>query len=132
MRLLEQLWDAGFTVASHLLGKCWRDGMGVLPDDEQAEMWFRRAAEACHDFTQYALGKLLQSQKRMEEAVSWYEKAAAQGNPYAAYRLGELYLEGTDVLKNVAKAVEYLSDALKRATSMRSTPWVSCTSPARM
>ena len=54
--------------------------MGVLPDDEQAELWFRRAAEAGHDFSQYALGKLLQSQKRMEEAVSWYEKAAAQGN----------------------------------------------------
>ncbi|BFK87210.1 hypothetical protein I4200191B4_15160 [Pseudoflavonifractor gallinarum] len=111
VRLLEQLWDAGFTVAAHLLGKCWRDGMGVLPDDEQAELWFRRAAEAAHDFSQYALGKLLQSQKRMEEAVSWYEKAAAQGNPYAAYRLGKLYLEGTDVPKDVAKAVEYLSDA---------------------
>ena len=111
VRLLEQLWDAGFTVAAHLLGKCWRDGMGVLPDDEQAELWFRRAAEAAHDFSQYALGKLLQSQKRMEEAVSWYEKAAAQGNLWAAYRLGKLYLEGTDVLKNVAKAVEYLTDA---------------------
>ena len=111
VRMLERLWDAGFTVAAHLLGKCWRDGMGVLPDDEQAELWFRRAAEAGHDFSQYALGKLLQSQKRMEEAVSWYEKAAAQGNPYAAYRLGKLYLEGTDVLKNVAKAVEHLSDA---------------------
>lgn len=111
VRLLEQLWDAGFTVAAHLLGKCWRDGMGVLPDDKKAEQWFQRSAEAGHDFSQYALGKLLQSQKRMEEAVSWYEKAAAQGNPYAAYRLGKLYLEGTDVLKNVAKAVEYLSDA---------------------
>ena len=111
VRLLEQLWDAGFTVAAHLLGKCWRDGMGVLPDDEQAELWFRRAAEAAHDFSQYALGKLLQSQKRMEEAVSCYEKAAAQGNPYAAYRLGKLYLEGTDVPKNVAKAVEYLTNA---------------------
>lgn len=113
VRLLEQLWDAGFTVAAHQLGKCWRDGMGVLPDDEQAELWFRRAAEAGHDFSQYALGKLLQSQKRMEEAVSWYEKAAAQGNSYAAYRLGKLYLEGTDVLKNVAKAVEYLTDAAR-------------------
>ena len=41
--------DAGFTVAAHLLGKCWRDGMGVLPDDEQAELWFRRAAEAGGD-----------------------------------------------------------------------------------
>lgn len=111
VRLLEQLWSAGFTVAAHLLGKCWRDGMGVLPDDEQAELWFRRVAEAGHDFSQYALGKLLQRQKRMEEAVSWYEKAAAQGNPYAAYRLGKLYLEGTDVPKDIAKAVEYLRDA---------------------
>ena len=111
VRLLEQLWDAGFTVAAHLLGKCWRDGMGVLPDDEQAELWFRRAAEAGHDFSQYALGKLLQGQKRMEEAVSWYEKAVAQGSPYAAYRLGKLYLEGTDVPKDVTKAVEYLTDA---------------------
>ena len=111
VRMLERLWNAGFTMAAHLLGKCWRDGMGVLPDDEQAELWFRRAAEAGHDFSQYALGKLLQSQKRMEEAVSWYEKAAEQGNPYAAYRLGKLYLEGKDVPKDVAKAVEYLSDA---------------------
>ena len=111
VQVLEKLWDAGFTVAAHQLGKCWRDGMGVLPDDEQAELWFRRAAEAGHDFSQYALGKLLQSQKRMEEAVSWYEKAAAQGNPYAAYRLGKMYLEGTDVTKDTTKAVEYLTNA---------------------
>ena len=111
VRMLERLWNAGFTMAAHLLGKCWRDGMGVLPDDEQAELWFRRGAEAGHDFSQYALGKLLQSQKQMEEAVSWYEKAAEQGNLWAAYRLGKLYLEGRDVPKNVAKAVEYLTDA---------------------
>ena len=113
VRLLEQLWDAGFTVAAHLLGKCWRDGMGVLPDDEQAELWFRRAAEAGHDFSRYALGKLLQGQGRMDEAVSWYEKSAAQGNSYAAYRLGKLYLEGTDVPKDTAKAVEYLTNAAR-------------------
>ena len=85
--MLEQLWNAGFTVAAHLLNKCWRDSMGVLPDDEQAELWFRRAAEAGHDFSQYALGKLLQSQKRMDEAVSRYEKAEAQDNSYADCRL---------------------------------------------
>ena len=113
VQVLKKLWDAGFSVAAHQLGKCWRDGMGVLPDAEQAELWFRRAAEAGHDFSQYALGKLLQSQKRMEEAVSWYERAAAQGNSYAAYRLGKLYLDGTDVPKNVAKAVEYLTNAAR-------------------
>ena len=58
---------------------------------------------------QYALGKLLQSQHRMDEAVSWYEKAAAQENTCAAYRLGKLYLEGKDVPKDVPKAVDYLT-----------------------
>lgn len=111
VRMLEQLWNAGFTVAAHLLGKCWRDGMGVLPDDEQAEVWFRRAAEAGHDFAQYALGKLLQSQKRMDEAVFWYEEAAAQDNPYAAYRLGKLYLQGEQVPKDAATALAYLTQS---------------------
>ena len=37
--------------------------------------------------------------------------AAQNGSDYAAYRLGKLYLEGTDVPKNAARAVEYLTDA---------------------
>ena len=111
VRMLEHLWNAGFTVAAHLLGKCWRDGMGVLPDDEQAELWFRRAAEAGHDFAQYALGKLLQSQKRMDEAVFWYEEAVAQDNPYAAYRLGKFYLQGEQVPKDAATALAYLTQS---------------------
>ena len=53
---LEQFWDMGFAVAAHQLGKCWRDGLGVLPDGERAEMWFRRSAAAGTDFSQYALG----------------------------------------------------------------------------
>lgn len=109
--VLEQLWQRGFPLAAHLLGKCWRDGRGVLPDDKQAELWFRRAAEAGYDFSQYALGKLLQSQKRMDEAVSWYAKAVAQGDSWAAYRLGKVYLEGRDIQKETAKAVEYLTNA---------------------
>ena len=109
VRVLEQLWQSGFPLAAYQLGKCWRNGRGVLPDDEQAELWFRRAAEAGYDFSQYAFGKLLESQKRMEEAVPWYEKAAAQGNSWAAYRLGKLYLKGKDIPKDVSKAVEYLT-----------------------
>ena len=109
VRVLERLWDAGFPLAAYQLGKCWRDGMGVLPDDEHAELWFRRAAKAGYDFSQYALGKLLQCQNRMGEAVSWYEKAAAQGNSCAAYRLGKLYLKGESIPKDAAKAVEYLT-----------------------
>lgn len=111
VQTLEQLWDSGFTVAAHQLGKCWRDGLGVLPDNDKAELWFCRSAEAGNDFSQYALGKLLQSRKRITEAVEWYEQAAAQGNQYASYRLGKLYLQGEDVPKDTAKAIEYLTQA---------------------
>lgn len=58
---------------------------------------YRRAAEIGHDSSQYVLGKLLQSQKRADEATSQYDIAAAQGNQYAAYRLGKLYLIGEDM-----------------------------------
>ena len=116
VHVLEQLWNTGFTVAAHQIGKCWRDGLGVLPDDEKAESWFRRGAEAGYDFSQYALGKLLQSQKRIDEAVSWYEKAAAQGNLHAAYQLGKLYLQGEQVPKDVAKALEYLTQAAEQGS----------------
>jgi len=107
VQTLEQLWDVGFTVAAHQLGKCWRDGLGVMPDDEKVEAWFRKSAEAGNDFSQYALGKLLQQEKRIQEAVEWYKKASAQRNQYANYRLGKLYLQGGEVPKDVSKAIGY-------------------------
>ena len=111
VQTLEQLWDAGLTIAAHQLGKCWRDGLGVLPDDDKAELWFRRSAEAGNDCSQYALGKLLQGQKRITEAMEWYEQAAAQGNQYADYRLGKLYLLGDSIPKDTDKAIVYLTRA---------------------
>lgn len=106
---LELLWDEGLTVAAHQLGKCYRDGLGVIPDEEQAERWFLRSAQAGNDYSQYALGKLLQEQGRISEAVEWYEQASAQGNQYADYRLGKLYLTGKEVPKDTAEAIRYLT-----------------------
>ena len=111
--MLEQLWNDGFTAVAHQLGKCWRDGLGVLPDDDKAELWFRRSAEAGNDASQYALGKFLQNRKRVEEAVGWYEKAAKQSNQYANYRLGKLYLLGDGVPKDMEKAIAHLTRAAK-------------------
>ena len=73
VRTLEQLWDKGFTSAAYHLGKAYRDGLGVLPDDEKAEEWFRCSAAIGNVKSQYALGKLLQEQGRLSEAVAWYE-----------------------------------------------------------
>ena len=116
VQTLERLWEGGFPAAAHQLGRCWRDGLGVLPDDEQAQLWFRRGAEAGYAFSRYALGRLLETQMRTEEAVAWYEKAAAQGNPAAAYRLGKLYLQGEQVPKDVTKVLEYLTASAKEGS----------------
>ena len=96
------------------LGRAWRDGLGVLPDDEEAEYWFRQSAEAGATSSQYALGTLLQAQGRMEEAVSWYERAADAGNRITQYHLGKLYLQGKVVPQDVAKAVEHLTVAAEQ------------------
>ena len=113
VRALHQLWEEELTVAAHQLGKCYRDGLGVIPDDEKAEAWFRASAEMGNDDSQYALGKLLQTQGRISEAAEWYGKASLQGNPYPDYRLGKLYLAGKDVPRDVDRAVEYLTRAAK-------------------
>ena len=108
MQTLKQLWDNGLDVAAHQLGRAYRDGLGVLPDDEQAELWFQFSAEAGNDSSQYALGTLLLEQGRVGEAISWYERAAETGNQYAQYSLGKLYLRGENVPKDITKAAEYL------------------------
>ena len=100
-------------MAAHQLGKCYRDGLGVIPDDKQAEVWFLRSAQAGNDYSQYALGKFLQEWGRITEAMEWYGRASAQGNQYADYRLGKLYLAGQEVPKDTEKAVRYLTASAK-------------------
>ena len=109
VKALEQLWEEGYTVAAHQLGKFYRDDLSTLRDYEKAEQWFRCSAEAGNDFSEYALGKLLLTQKRTVEALGWLGKAAEQGNQFARYRLGKFYLTGEAVPKDVEKALAYLT-----------------------
>ncbi len=111
VKTLELLWDKGFIAAAYHLGKACRDGLGVLPDDEKAEKWFRRSAARGDAQSQYALGRFLQQQGRAGEAVSWYERACEFGNQYAQYRLGKICLLGDGVPKDIERAVRLLSDS---------------------
>ena len=101
-------------MAAHHLGRAWRNGLGVLPDDEEAKFWFRQSAEAGNTCSQYALGTLLQEQGRMEEAMNWYKRAADAGNQSAQYHLGKLYLQGEMISQDIPKAVEYLTAAAEK------------------
>ena len=109
VKALEQLWEEGYTVAAHQLGKFYRDDLSTLRDHEKAEQWFRHSAEAGNDFSEYALGKLLLTQKRTVEALEWLGKAAEHSNQFARYRLGKIYLAGESVPKDMEKALAYLT-----------------------
>lgn len=109
VKALEQLWEEGYTVAAHQLGKFYRDDLSTLRDHAKAEQWFRRSAEAGNDFSEYALGKLLLTQKRWDEVMEWLDKAADHGSQFAQYRLGKIYLTGEFVPKDVEKALAYLT-----------------------
>ena len=118
MDVLERHWhDEGSASVAYQLGRVWRDGLGVLPDDKKAELWFQRAAEGGHSGAQYALVKLLHEQKRISEAISWYEQAATNGNQFADYQLGKLYLSGDGIPKDTAKAVEHLTHAAEQGSA---------------
>ena len=106
---LERLWESGYTIAAHQLGKVYRDGMSGAADTKKAELWFRCSADAKNDCSEYALGKMLLDQKRTDEALGWLRKAAAQGNQFARYRLGKIYLAGEVIRKDMGKALEYLT-----------------------
>ena len=118
IEMLEQRWENdGSASTAYQLGRVWRDGLGVLPDDEKAEVWFHRAAEGGHVGAQYALAKVLHEQGRTSEAISWYKQAAEGGNPFASYQFGKLYLAGEGVPKDVSKAVECLTEAAEQGNS---------------
>ena len=111
---LEELANAGSGDAAYLLGKAWRDGLCAPPWDEEAEKWFRVAAKQGNNVAQYALGKMLIEQDRLQEGVNWLAEAADNGNDFARYRLGKMGLTGDVIVKDVPRAIEDLTDAAEQ------------------
>ena len=92
---MKNLSTNGEPYAQFYMGRLYRDGGIVIPDEEQAEHFFRMAAEQDFSEAQYALGKMLVSQGN-KEGIRWLERAADNGNDCAAYRLGKEYLRSGD------------------------------------
>lgn len=109
---LRRLWDEGYSIAAHQLGKAYRDGLGVPINLDAAAEWFRKSADAGNNCSAYALGKLLLEQKQFPQALHWLQQAAEQKNQFAQYRLGKLLLTGADdVPKDVEAALRHLKDS---------------------
>lgn len=62
----------------------------------------------------YWHGKRLFQEGNISEAMECFTMSAEQGNTYAQYRLGRLYLDGTEVDKDIDAAVHWLSKAVEQ------------------
>ena len=115
---LHRLWEEGYTIAAHQLGKSYRDGVGSSVDQELAAEWFQKSAEAGNPCSAYALGKLLLEQEQFPQAIHWLRQAAEQNDPCAQYRLGKLLLTGAEgVAKDIDAAIQLLKDSATQGNS---------------
>ena len=112
---LTQLAEDGEQHAQYLLGKLYRDGGLLIPDDELARQAFEAAAKQGLPAAQYALGKLLLSDDaevhNATDGMRWLKAAARNGVDHAAYLLGREYLRGKNVERDAQKAVEWFRQA---------------------
>ena len=115
---LHRLWEEGYTIAAHQLGKAYQDGLGISIDRKAAAEWFQKSAEAGNTCSAYALGKLLLEQEQFPQALRWLRQAAEQNDPYAQYRLGKLLLTGAEgVPKDIDAAIRLLKGSATQGNS---------------
>lgn len=115
---LHRLWEEGYTIAAHQLGKSYRDGVGSSVDHELAAEWFQKSAEAGNPCSAYALDKLLLEQGQFPQALYWLRQAAEQNDPYAQYRLGKLLLTGAEgVPKDIDADIQLLKGSAIQGNS---------------
>ena len=77
-----------------MLGTLYLTGQGVAIDANEAEHWWRMAAEQGYAAAQYNLGGMysrkISTTLTREEALDWLGRAAEQGHRSAARELAEL------------------------------------------
>ncbi|GHB28137.1 SEL1-like repeat protein [Salinicola rhizosphaerae] len=108
--LLRQSANQGDAYAMVVLGRAYRDGVGVEPDLQRSELWLQRAQRAGHPSAQQALARTYRTsgeQGNIDDLI----RAAQMGEVPAMADLGRAYLRGDGVRANYSSARKWLSKA---------------------
>jgi TPR repeat protein len=118
---LPALLDAaqrGHPRAQALLGRMYREGLGVAVNERQAVSWFGQAAAQGHRGAQFALGSMYEEgegvPKDVQKAAQLYEASARQGYDKAQFALGLSYEFGQGVPRDRRTAIYWLMQAAKQ------------------
>lgn len=107
----QQLAGQGNSQAMHNLAILYGNGQGVEQNDETAQQWCEKAAQAGLVQAQTHLGYLLQQQQNFQAAFTWWQKAAQAGDADAQNNLGLAYHNGEGVAQDDDTAADYFEEA---------------------
>lgn len=106
-----QLADAGEHQALVYLGWMDEQGLGGLPNEQQAELRYKSSAESGDCIASYYYGCLKLKQGALDEALVLFSSAAENGHPSAAYWVSALYGGEKGYPKNREMEIIYLEKA---------------------
>ncbi|KAF4134064.1 Sel1 repeat [Phytophthora infestans] len=131
---LELASSAGDIEACYQLGLLMCEKEAHVNDPQQSDEFlslarvrFTQAAGQGHRDAQYELGVFHETgrgggcEPNESEAATWYTKAADQGHTAAEASLGRLFLIGTQIRQDIAKAVHFLQRAAAKSDSNAQT-----------
>lgn len=99
---------AGDPMAARNMALLYHKGLGVRQDLEEAELFYRLAADNGVTAAQTILGTLLikgtEFNRNLTDAVKYLDAASLAGDPIASWNLGLLYENGFGVDKSLEKA----------------------------
>lgn len=117
IKLLERAIALKEPYAMYAMGVARVNGIGGPVSDEQALIWYARAADLGHTEGEYWAGFMTGygrgTEPSWERARPYFEKAAAKNHPDAQFMLGWMYETGTTVPVDVQKAAYWY----RRATA---------------
>jgi uncharacterized protein len=117
-QLLVPLAQKGNDRAQFNLGYIYANGWGVQRDDDEAIIWYRKAADQGLPIAQYHLGLAFLFgdgvQPDQVEGINWIRRAADQGYPLAQLFLGFAYASGLGVKLDPVIGYMWASLAMQR------------------
>jgi TPR repeat protein len=115
LQTLRRLAYGGDGKVMALLGRLYATGSGVVRDDTEAVLWYRRGAEAGNAVAMTALGTMALEGRGMpkdaQEGVRWLTAAADKNHLEAMHRLARLLADGKIVDRNAPEAIRLFSKA---------------------
>ena len=125
--------EKGDALAQFSLGRAYEDGNGVPSDDEQAHLWYRKAADQRLPPAEFAVGMDYARgqgvQFDAQEAVEWIRRAATQGHAGAQYSLGMAYATGKGIERDGRAAIPWFRKAANQGMAAAQFKFAVCPSP---